>query len=89
MILINKETKMLNKVRAALMLSPAQWSTVKEAARIVVFAVAAWVLTAAGEWVGAADQTQAWVGVVTVAIRLADKWIHKTETTELNGLLPW
>ena len=61
----------------------------KEGARLALFAMVSAGLTALGEWVGAMEQTEAWVIAVAFLIRLADKYVHKTDATELKGIAPF
>lgn len=65
-------------------LSHAQWEAVKEVARLAVLAAIGAVIA----WLSDLDQTTT-VMIVTAVLRAVDKWIHKSEETELNGLLPF
>lgn len=81
--------KVVDTIRRNLNVTSAQWETMKEGARIAVFAVAASILTSLGEVVGAFDQTELWVIGATFLLRMADKWVHETEATERIGILPF
>lgn len=60
--------------------------TLLEGLRILFFAALASGLTALAQWLGAFDQTETWVVILTFVLKLVDKFIHKSENTELNGL---
>lgn len=60
--------------------------TLKEGLRIVYLAILAAAVTALAEWLGAFDQTEVWVVGLTFVLKLADKYVHKSESTRFNGV---
>lgn len=64
--------------------SHAQMEAVKEALRLAVLGA----LGALLAYLADLDQSTT-VIVVTFVLRTIDKWVHKSEKTERNGLLPF
>lgn len=62
---------------------------VAEGARLVVFAAVSTIVTYLVNVVFPSLEQTPTVAVLTLALRMADKYIHKNENTELNGILPF
>lgn len=65
------------------------YESVKELARIVVFAAVAAAVTAALDYLAGLNSAELWVIVLTAALRFADKYIHTAEGIKANGLVPF
>lgn len=62
----------------------AQWEAAKEVARLALMGAVGAIIA----WLTDLDQSTT-VVVVTFVLRYVDKWLHKSENTELKGLVPF
>jgi len=60
------------------------FEAVKEAARVVVFALVSWGLAK----LGSLPQTEV-IMIGTIVLRMVDKFIHEWESTKAKGLVPF